>query len=271
MLTWLDDVQKKKSNPLGIGEIRNMIYAAVLQGIEDESALAVTWLELDPETDKIVESTVDSAEFHIVNTVPKSGRADLFGVSLQHVPKAFHEFLSQNALDMTFVFTTAESLVNFTELFNAAVTAVDGLRTPISVAIRLFDDNKQFGSLEKWKELEMPHGYREGARRHVEGFVDAVQPLPHYVNICIVLERPWRDYRALRGVTAPLRENGRRELEIAVSKSRWKAIPEADFHLSMTVAGLQGRSLNQQAEMDENEARGLVKYGCRGLRTTGDA
>ena len=264
-------------NPLEIGEIRNMVYQKLFRAIPNDGALNVTFLHLDTtNNDALKECTLDKLPytFHKLDVVPMSGRAKAFGMSLARVPAAFNEFLSLNAGEMMFAFTTVASLRNFSEMFHAYVKAGPAQQAEIQVAVWLFHSATEFGSMKAWKEIDMAHGYQENAHLHVKEWVEAVQTLPPYARVSLVLRYPWRDYRSLRGVTRPLREQdvgaGRRRLKgVAVQMDAWDEIPDDYFHLSMTVASVEGREMAEQSQVTEQKAEQLVKYGNRGFGRIG--
>jgi hypothetical protein len=253
---------------MDIGEVRNQVYREILRAVPSDGGFDATIITLDDNGD-LVERAIDANKTKVLDVVPRSGVAKVFKLGLAQLPQHFTEFFTENASEMTFLFTHSGSLDNFAELLRAYLTTPKGTRpASITVAISLFSDVKRFAQMAKWQDTSMAHGYKQKAEEHVKEWMDAVQSLPIGVKLILHVNEPWLDYRSLRGVTACLRSPGAVvTMDVAVSRHAWKDIPDSDFHLKMTMVSVQGgeapfpmQSIGE-ADLDE-----LLKHGCRGFR-----
>lgn len=115
----------------------------------------------------------------------------------------------------------------------------------------------------------MAHGYFEhvfeDVFEHVQSWMHAVQTLAGKVTVEVKVNRPWTDYRSLRGLTSPLRrDNG--TVEVIINQRAWDKIPDREFHIGLTVGALQGMTMLRQLVFTEDGAKILVDHGCRGFR-----
>lgn len=211
---------------------------------------------------------MDTSKFEKLDVVPKSGVAKIFKMGIAQVRQVFSEFLGENAGSMTFSFTTPTSLDNFAELLRAYLTTPKGSKpVPLTVAVHIFHDRKQFAKMVGWQEISIAHGYKCGAQQHVVAWMDAVQSLPEGVQLILVIGQPWFDYRSLRGVTARLREpDAPCTMSVAVERAAWKGVPNENFHLAMTVASIQGRDMPTHSPLSEADIEDFINHGCRGFR-----
>lgn len=256
--------KQKRQGPMDIGEIRNQVYREILRGVSSDGDFHATIITLDSNGD-LTEKAIDANKTTVLDVVPKSGVAKVFKLGLAQLRQNFTEFLSENAPQMTFLFTHVGSLDNFAELLQAYLMTPKGTRpVSITVAISLFSDRKRFAKMAGWKDTSMGHGYKEKAEEHVKEWMDAVQSLPSGVKLIINVNQPWFDYRSLRGVTACLRSpDAVCTTDVAVTSSAWRDVPDRDFHLKMTVVSIQGGEAPPIGEADVDE---LLKHGCRGFR-----
>ena len=222
-------------------------------------------VKLDTETGDLSEHDLGDFSGKFVDVVPSSGYGEIFSQPLIEQPKTFNEFFSQTATDVVFSFDKPASLSNFGHLLTACLSPLPQLRTDVQVAVFVFSSSN-FATLAEWKPIKRQHGDSKQAQEHVGLWMDAVQTLPNSVNVHVVLCQPWRDYRALRVATIVLREPQRRMPTVGVKRERWTKIPDADFHLALTTASMQGLEFQGQRDISEDKARELVDYGCRGFR-----
>ncbi|KAL8877814.1 MAG: hypothetical protein Q9198_004241, partial [Flavoplaca austrocitrina] len=216
--------KQKRQVPMLPGEMRNKIYKELLQAVRSDGALGATCLILDPATGELTEKPVDASKFEVLDVVPKSGVAKVFKLGIAQIRQVFIEFLSENAREMTFFFMHPGSLDNFAEMLRAYTTTPNGSQAvPLTVAISLFYDRKQFAKMAGWQETSMAHGYKCGAEEHVKKWMDAVQSLPRGVKLIVIIGQPWFDYRSLRGVTARLRApDAPCTTSVAVQRTAWE-------------------------------------------------
>ena len=256
--------KQQRQSPMAIGELRNQVYREILRGVPSDKDFDATIITLDPDGG-LVEEAISADKTTMLDVVPKSGVAKVFKLGLAQLRQEFNEFLSENAPEMTFLFTHSGSLDNFAELLQAYLTTPKRTRpVSITVAISLFSDRKKFAKMANWQDTSMAHGYKEKAEEHVKEWMEVVQSLPSGVKLILHVNQPWFDYRSLRGATARLRlPDAVFTTDVAVTKRAWKDVPDMDFHLKMTVASIQGVEVPFPSEAD---AEALLKHGCRGFR-----
>lgn len=246
-----------------------MVYGHMLQGEKSDAELDAILLTLDS-VGALVQTPMVANPFRKVDVIQQDGMAKVFGMSLAKVKDHFVDYLSENAPNLTFSFAYPKSLENFAEMLNAFLTTPDGKRNiPVTVSISMFFDQVKFGKMRAWQRIDMVHGYKEKAEKHVQRWMNAVGTLPDGTKLIVILCRPWLDYRGLRVLTAGLRDPDKfLTVEVAVQMDLWElaCLEEKEFHLAMTVSSILGGKNILTEELDKNQVEELIKIGCRGFR-----
>lgn len=181
--------------------------------------------------------------------------------------KLFHEATRS----VIFSFKSSNALANFVNTINKFYDKTDYEVPLLRITIHFFSPDNMpnrvhHANLCSWTpQLPMAHGYTENALGHVRAWMDAVQKLNVDTEVEVCVHRPWMDYRSLRGLTAPLRANGKSP-RVRVAEGRWGLIPDPSFHIGVTIASLQGTKMARQSQITLEEAKILADHGCRGFR-----
>lgn len=209
-----------------------------------------------------IEQSGNNALFKLCNAVDLSGLIE--------------ELFTQVARTCTFSVPTLVAFRNFTELLGAhnnfGLGHIPRLR--VDVAVFDFADDPRFENLSAFKWTSEPHGFDDGAYGHVRRLVDAAKYLGPGTEICLFFKRPWRNYRCLKGLTKPLRDEGLADedkrlglkVSLRLDTSAWQEAFCPDFHICRTIASVKGVTLLEQPPISEDEAQMWCDYGCRGFR-----
>ncbi|KAK4560931.1 hypothetical protein LTR86_004886 [Recurvomyces mirabilis] len=126
-----DEKAQKKANPLGIGEIRSILYEQILCLMPQSAMLQATKLKLTAEGD-IVPHELSKTAYQKLDVVQQSGVADIFRLSIAQVSAPFMEFLTEQCGKFVFKFERPRALVNFSEMFSTeALARLPHLKEPL--------------------------------------------------------------------------------------------------------------------------------------------
>lgn len=250
-------------------ELRRMIWEKCLETLPLSNRGSYYELDTINGTTSRFEIQARVAPVHI------SGMNLIFANHARNDDFLFEELLCEAAyFHVIFVFESPVALQNFAGLL-AQYKPVwrTSERAPIfRIGIKFFSTQADLDTvgLSSWSSLKYAHGYHGKVEEHIEQWAEVTQLLgevlpANLVWMEITMLRPWRDYRSLRVLTAALRANAG-EVMVRVSSTAWSAIPSRDFHISLTVACLKDTFFHTQLAITENEARELVRHGCRGFR-----
>ncbi|KAI9172069.1 hypothetical protein HJFPF1_01561 [Paramyrothecium foliicola] len=123
-------------------------------------------------------------------------------------PGIFRETLAAVSAKVVFVCPTTISLANFAEKISPYYAYDPSLMPKMRLEVSLFKSHEMEAApaLSLYRQTPMYHGYEEKAYEHVKDKMAALNLLSSYLQVDIVMERPWREYRALRYSTSPLRQ-----------------------------------------------------------------
>ncbi|KAF4949679.1 hypothetical protein FGADI_8742 [Fusarium gaditjirri] len=122
-----------------------------------------------------------------------------------------------------------------------------------------------------WERISHPHGYKEGARRHVTQWMDNVevlQALDITVGVNLRMRMPYRDYVVMRVLTKVLRQSNV-EPSVTLPQKAWKDVPEKyrSLLIGMVDFAITGTQLRRTLELQRvalttDEERTLIEHGC---------
>lgn len=105
----------------------------------------------------------------------------------------------------------------------------------------MFNDERISG-MKEWKVVDIYHGYLSDyyVRNDIHVIVEDLKRPPKRSKIIFHLKQPWEAYNRLQGFTAPLRDSAQGfDVEVAIGSQQWDAIPNLDFHMGTTIAGIK--------------------------------
>lgn len=198
--------------------------------------------------------------------VYRNGLSQVFWFKITEHGDLFRDFIREIRNKSIFMFHSPNAIPRFFEQLGRFFNNPEDIPA-IRISISLFSsqDITNGALLSRWVPRKIVHGYSEKAYEHVESWMDAVQNVPCQVEVEVTMQRPWMDYRGLRGLSEQMRRGGRK-VHVRINKDAWERCPNSELHIGLTVGALQGITMAQQSSFTEQEAKTLVDHGCRGFR-----